>query len=143
MAAPAIDIYEDSFSEDSFEIDNVSPARPAAVSFTKKDETIEVVKRDDVAFGGSKPYVQQLPIAEQEGGKPDDEEEVSSEEEESEDSDETKSTSSTVECLSRDPLFLVLSNFLMATDAKKGSITDALFSINKSLKKIAKLLEKK
>ena len=87
--------------------------------------------------------MQQLPIAEQEGGKPNDEEEVSSEEEESEDSDETKSTSSTVECLSRDPLFLVLSNFLMATDAKKGSITDALFSISKSLKKIAKLLEKK
>lgn len=139
MSAEAIDIYEDSFSEDSFELRE----KP----YNKKEE-IEVVKT-----GGSYPVHQEQPIQSvhqeqpiypehQEAGghsrRNEEEEEVSSEDSDSE--TESQSSSSTIECLSRDPLFLVLSNF-MSTD--KGNITHALFKINKSLKKIITLLEKK
>lgn len=127
MSAQAIDIYEDSFSEDSFELND----SPLSTGRNTKHEEIEVIKTDPMEGG-----IRTLPLVEeQEAGK---KEEVSSDEEE--DDSESESTSSTVECLSRDPLFLVLSNF-MSND--KGNITDALFKINRSLRKIITLLEEK
>lgn len=54
---------------------------------------------------------------------------------------ESSSTVSTTELLGRDPLFLVLSQFLMSDDG--GNIVDALMKINKHLSKLVKVFEQK
>jgi hypothetical protein len=54
---------------------------------------------------------------------------------------DASSTVSTTELLGKDPLFLVLSEFLM--DEEGNNIVHALQKVNKNLSKIVKLLEKK
>lgn len=52
----------------------------------------------------------------------------------------SQSSTSTIDCLSRDPLFLVLSQYL-SNDS--GNIVDVLCKINKNLKRLVKAFEKK
>lgn len=73
---------------------------------------------------------------EQEGGK--NKEEVSSESDAS--SVSSDDSSSTVECLSKDPLFMVLSNYLKCSN-NKLNIVDVLYKIHKDLKAIRKALK--
>jgi hypothetical protein len=87
----------------------------------KTGQPIVVIKKDEVA----------QPIKEYE-------ESVSSES--GSDSDSDSGSDSTVDCLSRDPLFLVLSQYLANS---KGNIVDVLCKINKNLKRIADSLEKR
>ncbi len=121
----------DNFSEDSF-----------AADVTNEQSTQPTTGEQDLSGGRNKHknepiFVKRLGATKDESS---DDESVSSEEEEDED-DDAGSESSTIDCLSRDPLFLVLSQFL-TSEKKNVNIVDALFKINKSLKRIIKLLKK-
>lgn len=144
-----VDIYDsDSFSEDSFDGDydgggGSKKSFPPAdhIKPPAKKEPLTVIKAEDIAPPTSStslpvhvitevstPY-QPCPARTSEI----EDDDVSSEDE------DAKSETSTIDALSKDPLFLVLSEYL---SNDKGNIVDALFKINKSLKQIIKLMEK-
>lgn len=123
----------DNFSEDSFIGEDVTAS------------TQPIMGEQELSGGGKhkhKHHHEQF-VVKREGlhKEEDDDESVSSEEEESDSDDDVASESSTIDCLSRDPLFLVLSQFL-TSEKKNVNIVDALCKINKSLKRIIKLLDK-
>ena len=171
MAPQEVDIYNDSFSEDSFQIEDdinelrggspqggpdktsieSSPMLGGGVS-SKKTSELTVIKQ--VA-----PAVPQMPVnvrdnevdvdASDASDASEASEDISSEEEGEEDKEEAlsdggshksrasesseASSTSTTSLLANDPLFIVLSQYLSNKD---GNIVDALYKINKTLKKI-------
>lgn len=162
MAQEVVDIYDsDSFSEDSFDGDleefeggrRTPPKRefpPSEHIRPKTKETITVIKAEDieppmsssslpvhVATAVTTPCP---PCALKTSTSDDDEDDDVSSEDSNDDEDEAKSETSTIDALSKDPLFLVLSEYL---SNDKGNIVDALFKINKSLKQIIKMMQKK
>lgn len=125
--AQEVDIYDD-FSEDSFEEEKIETpvAEPAPAK-----------------IGGKPSHTEPLIVVRKEEEKTisEDEESISTESDnESVSSNSSSSDGSTIECLSRDPLFLVLSQFL---SNDKGNIVDALCDMNRNLKKIAHALKKR
>jgi hypothetical protein len=157
--AQEVDIYDDSFSEDSFSQDEFleeeekqdgGAGKPKATApIPKRGEEMIVVKTHELAKtpmpeAPSKPkFVAPAPPPPPSCFIPMEQpqEDVSTEDDSSSSSSSSsddESEGSTIDYLSRDPLFLVLSQFL---SCDKGNITEALFKINSSLKKIAKLLE--
>lgn len=139
--AQQVDIYDDDFSDDSFEDEKIetpsaSPQQEGgrAQKHSHK-EPLTVVRVDE-------------PAPSSHSGSDNDDESVSTESDvdarsESSSSSSSRSSSSngsTVECLSRDPLFLVLSQFL---SNDKGNIVDVLCDINRNLKKIARAMSKR
>ena len=127
---PAIDI-SDSFSEDSFDIDEEEEEQfggklPSASKIVPHKEGLVVMKEMPPACPKKK----------------EDDETVSTDSDDSDDDEtasDTASETSTIEALSRDPLFLVLSHYL---SNDKGNIVDALYKINKTLKQLVKQLKK-
>lgn len=164
MAQEVVDIYDsDSFSEDSFDGDleydefeggkspkhskfppteEIRPKSPKS----PKHELITVIKAEDIQLPPSTSLPVHVIASTPSPCQPcaartsEIEDDVTTEEEEEEESDDdTKSETSTIDALSKDPLFLVLSEYL---SNDKGNIVDALFKINKSLKQIIKLMQK-
>lgn len=166
MAQEVVDIYDsDSFSEDSFDGDleydefeggkspkhskfpTTEEIRPKSPSPSKKHELITVIKAEEIkpppvstttlpvhVIAPTPSPCQPCAVRTTEI-----EDDVTTEEEEEESDDDAKSETSTIDALSKDPLFLVLSEYL---SNDKGNIVDALFKINKSLKQIIKLMQK-
>ena len=123
------DSYQDSIDESPADsVESVEPIPPAhqegGAKHHKAAEPIVVIKKDEP---------QPQPIKEYE-------ESVSSESGSESDSESSSGSDSTVDCLSRDPLFLVLSQYLANS---KGNIVDILCKINKNLKRIADSLDKR
>jgi len=121
----------DNFSEDSFVGEDATTSSQPTTG------------EQELTTGGGKHKHHEHLVVKRDGLHKHDEEDdesVSSEEEDSDDED-VGSESSTIDCLSRDPLFLVLSQFL-TSEKKNINIVDALCKINKSLKHIIKLLDK-
>lgn len=167
MAQEVVDIYDsDSFSEDSFDGDleydefeggkspkhskfpTTEEIRPKSPK-SPKHEIITVIKAEDIqpppvstttlpvhVIAPTPSPCQPCAVRTTEI-----EDDVTTEEEDEdeESDDDTKSETSTIDALSKDPLFLVLSEYL---SNDKGNIVDALFKINKSLKQIIKLMQK-
>jgi len=166
IAHKEVDIYNDSFSEDSFQIEDdinelkggsdktsieASPMLGGDVS-SKKTSELTVIKQ--VA-----PAVSRMPVVDVEASEDSDaSEDISSEEEVEYDevqsdggshkshksrksrassrastASSSASSTSTTSLLANDPLFIVLSQYLSNKD---GNIVDALYKINKTLKKI-------
>jgi hypothetical protein len=118
-----------------------SPSPSSSSSSSSKDahkhthttSELTVIKVD--SDSDSKPTISSNPVYQREQEEKKDDEDISTENEsenEKEESDD-ESESSTIDQLSRDPLFLVLSQYLSNKD---GNIVDALYKINKTLKKI-------
>lgn len=164
-----VDIYNDSFSEDSFQIEDDINELPRGVPHGVPDTLNKTSTESSPMLGGagsgsSKKTSELTVIKQQEApavSRPqsvhEDSEDISSEEEEEdadaeEDADEAQSdggshksskssrssssaasTTSTTSLLANDPLFIVLSQYLSNKD---GNIVDALYKINKTLKKI-------
>jgi len=157
-----VDIYNDSFSEDSFQIEEDINELPRGVPETLNKTSIE--SSPMLGGGGSSKKTSELTVIKQQEApvvsRPqsvhEDSEDISSEEDadEDEDADESEalsdggshksskssrssssaaSTTSTTSLLANDPLFIVLSQYLSNKD---GNIVDALYKINKTLKKI-------
>lgn len=143
-----VDIYandSETFSTDSFQDDGESfteamPGEPASPSAPSAPSAPAAPTAPTAQEGGKhhKPTEPIVVIKKQEV-QPEEkyEESVSSEDSDSQISD--TETDSTVDCLSRDPLFLVLSQYLANS---KGNMVDMLCKINKNLKRIADSLEK-
>jgi hypothetical protein len=170
MTTETVDIFNDSFSEDSFNnheeeseyiggddqqsenlmqeggkrpIKKQTPSRdssrsreeflqktPHHVKLPTSELTVIKVESD------SKPTISSNPIYQKEQDEKKDDEDISTENEsdnESKSDSDNESDSSTIDQLSRDPLFLVLSQYLSNKD---GNIVDALYKINKTLKKL-------
>lgn len=160
-----VDIYDsDSFSEDSFDGDleyeggsRTPPSPKQKKEFPppehispKHKETLTVVKAEDIEPPMSSTSLPIRvptevttpckPCAARTSETDDDDDDVSTEEDDDDSDDGAKSETSTIDALSKDPLFLVLSEYL---SNDQGNIVDALFKINKSLKKMIKLMKKK
>lgn len=131
--------------------EDIRPKSPSPAR--KQHETITVIKAEDIlpppAISTSlpvhvptfistpcKPCAMRTSEAEDDHSE-EEEDDVSTEEDSN--SEDDKSETSTIDALSKDPLFLVLSEYL---SNDKGNIVDALFKINKSLKQIIKLMKK-
>ncbi len=132
----------DNFSEDSFEMDPPAPepvtSQTSATPAVLSGGNIQVVKANMTPVVPMADSIKaELELS---GGADKKQEDSDIESISSEDSLDSQSTSSTVDCLSRDPLFLVLSKYL-AND--QGNIVDALYKINKTLKKILKVVDDK
>lgn len=138
-----VDIYADSetFSNDSFQDDAETPPvvyqTPVADAVQtpvmtqeagakhQKGEALVVIKKDNHQDNYEEGSVSS---------------EARSDSESDSDSDSDTGSDSTVDCLSRDPLFLVLSQYLANP---RGNIVDILCKINKNLKRIADKLDKR
>ena len=180
-APQEVDIYNDSFSEDSFQIEDdinelnaLSQDTPHTASHTAPQGVLETINKTSIESspilggGGSKktseltvikqvaPAISRMPVNVrthevdvEDSDASDASEDISSEEDEdlsdggshkshksrastSSKSSEASSTSTT-SLLANDPLFIVLSQYLSNKD---GNIVDALYKINKTLKKI-------
>jgi hypothetical protein len=164
-APQEVDIYNDSFSEDSFQIeDDINELHSASHSASPETLNKTGIESSPMLGGGisSKktseltvikqvaPAVSRMPVNvrthEVDVEDSDASEDISSEEEDDlsdggshkshkssrSTASETSSTSTT-SLLANDPLFIVLSQYLSNKD---GNIVDALYKINKTLKKI-------
>ena len=135
-----VDIYNDNISEASsidFKLEQDGGAKKA---MSKKHEKHEVVIiKTPTPSEKSHSDVEQEISSEEDQASEASVESVESEESVASEEDSDSDSLDTVECLSRDPLFLVLSQFLSNSD---GNIVDALSNINKNLKKIVKLMSK-
>jgi hypothetical protein len=137
----------DTFSEDSFIVEPVLnnepvPENQPLVSGGSKIKPTFTVKKAE--FSDSEESEEESVSTEEDEEKDEDENEKDSKGGKSDDSssEDSESESSTIDCLSRDPLFLVLSQFL-TSEKKNINIVDALCKINKSLKHIIKILKHK
>lgn len=120
--AQQVDIYDDNFSEDSFSESVQEMTGGQNKKKQSHDDELIITKEDTLSQKSDE-------ISDEE------EDDVSSEGSDASD----VSGGSTIDQLSRDPLFLVLSQYLSNKD---GNIVDALDKINKSLKKIIHIMKK-
>ncbi len=152
-----VDIYEDSFSEDSFDFEEErdredsqeggrlkgQPALPATPTATPPSPSKS--SKDPIVVIRDQTPVVTTPVATPEPSIRDDDSVVSSESG-SDSDDDTKSVSSqgsTVDVLSRDPLFMVLGQYLSCSTDSKLNIVDVLYKIHEDLKDIKKILKHK
>lgn len=134
----------DTFSEDSFTVEPVPNIQPL-VSGGSKNKPTFTVKKSDSFDSSDDSSSDEESVSSEEVGSSDEKKEESKggkSDNESTESEDSESESSTIDCLSRDPLFLVLSQFL-TSEKKNINIVDALCKINKSLKHIIKILKHK
>ena len=152
-----IDIYDDdSFSEDSFDEEDLhlndikleedeeqnggatrkarsAPAAHGAIEITKAPASAPTSSQAPPSVHVTTPPVSEIPPSKKGDEESDDDAETVSSE---------GSEGSTIDALSSDPLFLVLTQFL-SHSRKNCNIVDALMKIHKDLNKIVYLLEHK
>lgn len=134
-----VDIYAADGGSDNFSVDSfVDDSASEPVDGTAEDAAAaEADGAEAFKQSGGKKHQEPIVVIKKQ-------EEMSGSEYEPESEDDVSSESSngsdsTVDCLSRDPLFLVLSQYLSNSE---GNIVDVLCKINKSLKRLVKALEK-